>query len=383
MRWSVAFVCATILLLSAGSAGYAADIVVTKASGPTLRLSGPLTRGDAEAMKRILSALPASSSTSGPRATIELSSRGGDLYEGLKLGYLFRDHNVATVVRRGDICISACALAFLGGTSSHEGSERSVDHRLEAGTRLGFHSFYLNANATEAPTVSDPVRSRHQGFGEARSGTAALVRYAADLGIDPKFVASMMSTPPEELAYVNTIEEHVVLKICPIGLDRPQISLAEQALNVCNHSTGWTAPADPRQVRRLAPAQAKRYILENIQENMSSLKVNGALFEQLASYSVMRVERSIDRLYADLRAAGVRLPEIVGPVFEVSGYQLGGQEAQCFVSLSPDDPDRYTVAIRRPTKWSHPNWTAPRDCRRLYLHDKDAVINPQPRQPRG
>ena len=135
MRWSVAFVCVTILLLSAGSAGYAADIVVTKASGPTLRLSGPLTRGDAEAMKRILSALPASSSKSSPRATIELSSRGGDLYEGLKLGYLFRDHNVATVVRRGDICISACALAFLGGTSSHEGSERSVDHRLEAGTR--------------------------------------------------------------------------------------------------------------------------------------------------------------------------------------------------------------------------------------------------------
>jgi hypothetical protein len=383
MRWSITYVCATILLLTAGSAGHAADIVVTKASGPTLRLSGPLKRGDAETAKRILSALPAPATKSGPRATIELSSIGGDLYEGLKLGYLFRDHNVATVVRRGDTCLSACALAFLGGTSSHDGSERSVDHRLETGTRLGFHTFYLNASAAEAPTVGDPVRSRHQGFSEARSGTAALVRYAADLGIDPKFVASMMSTPPEEVAYINTIEEYVSLKICPIGLDRPQISLAEQALNICNHSTGWTSPADPRQVRRFAPGQVKRYILENIQENMSALKANGALFDQLATYSVMRVERSIDRLYADLRAAGVRLPEIVGPVFEVSGYQLGSQEAQCFVSLSPDDPNRYTVAIRRPTKWSHPNWTAPRDCRNLYLHDKDAVINTQPRQPRG
>jgi hypothetical protein len=77
---------------------------------------------------------------------------------------------------------------------------------------------------------------------------------------------------------------------------------------------------------------------------MSALKVNGALFEQFASYSVMRVERSIDRLYADLRAAGVRLPEIVGPVFEVSGYQVGGQDAQCFVS------PRRTIPIATPSR---------------------------------
>lgn len=64
----------------------------------------------------------------------------------------------------------------------------------------------------------------------------------------------------------------------------------------------------------------------------------------------------------------------------MSGYQVGGQPAQCFVSLSPDDPDRYAVAIRRPTKWSHPNWSAPKDCRGLYRHDKDAVINPSPQQ---
>lgn len=104
---------------------------------------------------------------------------------------------------------------------------------------------------------------------------------------------------------------------------------------------------------------------------MSSLKVKGALFEQLASYSVMRVEKSIDRLYADLRAAGVRLPEIMGPVFEVSGYRFGGEQMQCFVSLAPEDPHRFAVAIRRPTKWSHPNWGPPRECRGLYRHARE------------
>ena len=66
------------------------------------------------------------------------------------------------------------------------------------------------------------------------------------------------------------------------------------------------------------------------------------------------------------------------PVLYVN--QIGGQDAQCFVSLAADDPDRYAVAIRRPTKWSHPNWTAPKDCRGLYRHDKDAAINPSPQQ---
>ena len=380
MRRSIAGVCAATLLLLGPSVGHAADIVVKKADPAdrgfaTLRLSGPIKPGDAEAMKRMLTRLAVrlASSRNGPVATVELSSLGGDLFEGLRLGTLFRDHDVATVVRRSDICLSACALAFLGGTSSHEGPERSADHRLEIGARLGFHTFYLTAGAAEG--------SRHQGFSEARGATAALVHYAADLGIEPRFVAAMMTKPPEELTYVNTTEDFVALKICPIGLERPPASLEEQALIVCNHSTGSTGPAASRQVRRLAPAQAKRYMLENIQENMSSLKVKGALFEQLASYSVMRVEKSIDHLYADLRAAGVRLPEIVGPVFEVSGYQIGGQDAQCFVSLAPDDPDRYAVAIRRPAKWSHPNGAAPKDCRGLYRHDKDAEINPSPQQP--
>lgn len=387
MRRSIAGICAATLLLLGPSGGQAADIVFKKTDpddrgSATLRLSGPIKPGDAEAMKRILARLAArpGSPKAGALATVELSSLGGDLYEGLKLGTLFRDHDVVTVVRRSDICLSACALAFLGGTSSHDGPERAADHRLEIGARLGFHTFYLNAGAAEAPTAGDPVSSRHQGFSEARAATAALVRYTADLGISPTFVATMMSKPAEDLTYVNATEDFLALRICPIGLDRPSASLEQQALTICNHSTGSTGPAAPRQIRRLAPGQAKRYMLENIQENMSSLKVKGALFEQLASYSVMRVEKSIDHLYADLRAAGVRLPEIVGPVFEVSGYQVGGQPAQCFVSLSPDDPDRYAVAIRRPTKWSHPTWSAPKDCRGLYRHDKDAVINPSPQQ---
>lgn len=372
------------LLFLCAAATQAADIEVKTGPGAGLaamiRLQGPFRQGDADTMRQILTRLKGQSKVSpdAPMAMVELSSLGGDLNEGLRIGYLFRDYNVATVVRKKDICLSACALAFLGGTSTHGPSERSPSHSLEIGAKLGFHAFYLNPNSAQAPTASDPVQGRRQGFIEARAATTAVMLYAADLGIDPRFVAAMMSKPQDEFAYTNTTEDFLTLRACPIGLDRPVLSPAEQALNVCNHSTGWADPATLSQVRALTARQAKRYMLENIQQNMSSLKVNGALSDQLASYPVMRDERAIDKLYADLRAAGVRLPAIVGPVFEVSGYRSGGGEAQCFVSLSPDDPGKYAVAIRRPAKWSHPNWSAPRDCRGLYLHDREAVINPRP-----
>jgi len=373
-------IAAALCLWLERSAAQAADIAVKAVSPATLRLSGPLRRGDAEAMREALARLKASSPPHDdrPLATVELSSLGGDLDEGLRLGRLFRDHRVATVVRRHDICLSACALAFLGGTSHREDGERAVDQRLEIGGKLGFHTFYLNADSGRAPTAGDPVQSRRQGFSEARAATASLVRYAADLGIDPRFVANMMARPQAELTYVNTVGDFLLLKVCPIGLAPPAASLAEQARNICNHATGWSDPATPADVRALAPPQARRTILETIQQNMLSLRVRGALSDQLASWSVMRVERSIDALYADLRAAGVRLPEIVGPVFEVGGYGSAGGEMQCFVSLSPDDPDKYAVAIRRPTKWSHPAHAAPEECRGLYRHDRDAEINKRP-----
>lgn len=346
----------------------------------TIRVSGPFRQGDALAMKQVLARLATDTPKvpARPLATVELSSRGGDLDEGLAMGILFRDFNVATVVRQKDLCLSACALAFLGGTSRHDASGRSPNHSLEHGAKLGFHAFYLNPNSAQSPTTTDPVRGRQQGFSEAMVATSAVILYAAELGIDPRFVASMLTKRQDEFAYVNTTEEFLALKVCPIGLERPAISPAEQALNICNHSTGWTDPATLSQVRAMTPRQAKRHMLENIQQNMTSLKVSGALSDQLASYAVMRDERSIDKLYDDLRAAGVRLPEIVGPVFEVSGYRSGGQEVQCFASLSTDDPNRYSVALRRPAKWSHPDRSAPRDCRGLYLHDRDAVINPRP-----
>lgn len=355
-----------------------ASLTPTISSATTLRLTGVLRHGDTETMRRMLGDLRANATQNQSPSiiTIELSSLGGDLDEGLKMGYLFRDLDVATIVRKGDICLSACALAFLGGTRVHAQERRTSDQHLEIGSKLGFHAFWLNPQSAARPTSSEPVQARMQGFGEALAGATAVMRFAADLGVDAHFIAAVLSRPVDDVTYINTNEQFLTLNICPTHLSRPSISLAEQAVNICNHSTGVSSRA--ALVREMTATQAKRYMLENVQRNMLLLNVKGALSVQLASYPVMRDERAIDNLYADLQAAGVRLPTIVGPVFEVSGYRIGDSEAQCFVSMSRNDPDRYEVAIRRPAKWAHPERSAPRNCRGLYLHDSAAVINPKP-----
>ena len=107
---------------------------------------------------------------------------------------------------------------------------------------------------------------------------------------------------------------------------------------------------------------------------LSSSKARGRLSAQLASGAVMRNKDEIDRLYEDLRAAGVSLPDIVGPTFEITG---GPAEVTCYASLSPDNPDAYDVSLLGPRGFSEPPRLPPENSRRLFLYDRNDVVNPK------
>ena len=44
-----------------------------------------------------------------------LNSRGGYLADGFKMGKLFTQYQIQTIIGDGDVCMSACSTAFLGG----------------------------------------------------------------------------------------------------------------------------------------------------------------------------------------------------------------------------------------------------------------------------
>ena len=345
-----------------------------------LRLTGMLEPGDADRLREALMRLgPATRTPSGrPTTTIELSSKGGDLSEGFQIGLALKKFNVVAVVRKGDFCLSACALAFLGGAVGNVQSPSSQNCNLEIGGKVGFHNFSLKRSGLREVTADDPVASRLQGFNDARGGTAMLVGYAGEVGMSTKFIASIVGRPVEDYTYIATVGDFLSLRVCPIGLKRPTATLDVQARNVCNHSTGWLESKTPLEVIAIPAQQVRRRLLERLQANMQPFKAKGALASQLASAAVMRVDEAVDQLYDDLRAAGVGLPNIVGPTFKVGRNHAGKFETACYVSLSPNDPDRFDVALQGPKGLSHPLLSPPENSRRLFLFDREDVINPRP-----
>lgn len=344
----------------------------------TIRYTGIVESGDSAKLRAMLSGLQRA--PRGPRAvvrtTMEMSSLGGDLLEGMQVGYLLREFEVATVVRKGDICLSSCALAFLGGSNQDRRQGYALSRLIEIGGKVGFHNFSLNPNVLADPGTNDPALGRIRGFNEARGGASRLFRYGLVMGIDPILLARIIGQPPEIFEYVDRTADFVGFAVCPAELSRPPLSGAEQATNICNNATGGLDPVSVSHAVSIDASQARRLLLELVQRNLLQSQSRGALAVQLASYSVMRDNEQKARLYTDLRAAGVPLPELVGPVYRVGGFQAGNYEMECLVSLSLEEPDRYDAVIIGPGGIEPPPRAAPQGCRRLFLYPINHLINP-------
>ncbi len=346
----------------------------------TIRLTGMIEIGDAERLRTLVAPLARQPRflPDAPLATLELSSMGGDLIEGLRLGYLMREYNLASVVRRGDLCLSACALAFLGGTAVHSQGETIPSRTIEIGARVGFHNFFLNPAITLARTDDDPAASRLRGFNEARGGASRLFRYAIDMGVDQGRIAGMVGRPPDVWDWMDTADAFLAYQACPAPLAWPVASLQEQATNICNHATGNQRRLEADQAQPLTNAQARRLLLEQVQRLLAGSKVKGSLARDLMSARVMRDESSTAALYADLGAAGLPLPELVGSTFRIGPYPAGNAESECIVSISPQSPERYRLALLGPDGLSRPPRSPPGICPGLFLYDALEIINPRP-----
>ncbi len=343
-----------------------------------VRLTGPIEEGDAARLRDTLADLRrgANRPAGEPLAIVEMSSPGGDLMEGLKLGYLFREFDVATLVRGGDTCLSACALAFLGGTSSHLPTNIAVSRTLEVGATLGFHNFYLNPNSDAASSAANPRDGIAKGFNQAKGGASMLVHYAASLGVDVNFIARLLGRPSESWEYTNTAGEFMDLKICPTGVTLPPPAPQQSAINICSNALGAPPSDTAQRTRRMLQIEAKRLLLEHVQKNIAATSLSGPLSAQLAAVLSSRNDRLVDSVYADLKAAGLPLPEITGPTFAVNGFDAGVYGLQCIASVSLDDPDRFDVIFVGPTGLTKAPNRPPPSCGRLFSFDRDADLNP-------
>lgn len=257
--------------LSAGPAAAATVSVETSATSGLdprnpiqthrLRLTGPIEPGDSDRIAATLRNLRERTPRIGdlPLATLELAGKGGDLLEGIRIGSLLREYDVATVVRDGDVCLSACALIFLGGTATHSWPAALPSRTLEIGGQLGFHNFTLNTGALQNDARATRGDTTTRAFSLARQGAAVMMRYALDMGVEPEFFVALIGLPPESWTWIETAGQFVALGITPQGPLPPPGSLAEQAANLCNHATNWQVGVrhgQARPVARIATAPA-------------------------------------------------------------------------------------------------------------------------------
>lgn len=138
-----------------------------------------------------------------------LNSPGGDLMEGINLGRVLRKMGYLTSVGRllnldkdivqqdigpGD-CLSACAIAFLGGGERDPGSA----------TRLGFHQFHEGGAAYRGYFLS-PTDVRAEGLGHAQIVSGIVVNYMVEMGVDARLFTQSATAGPNEVVRL-TLEQ--------------------------------------------------------------------------------------------------------------------------------------------------------------------------------
>ena len=345
----------------------------------TIRMKGLIEVGDAEKFRSLLVKLK-TSATAKPEGPIvvELNGAGGDLLEGIKVGDVLREFHVTTVVRKGDLCLGACTVAFVGGSARDPAFGPAVPSRyIEIGGTVGMPNFY-NPPPLRTQPSKYPVES--------------LLAYSARMGIEKGLRARLLGEAPDKILYMSTVEGFLVLSTCPIGLGLPSTSQSVQATNVCTQSTRSLDMHLPLRTTAITEADARLSLLKYVKMHIWWLGVVGhphfmttptlpplesKLADRLKSDQFTQSEEEARQVYTELIAAGIPLPELLGATFEVSGYSTVNDRITCIASLSPNDADRYDVIIQGPDGMRKGSQFAPKHCRSLFRYDMNDAINPR------
>ncbi|MCE7030762.1 hypothetical protein [Jiella avicenniae] len=203
---------------------------------PVIALSGVMAKGDAGKLGALIDEVCRTRECDyqNTAAMLSLDSPGGTFTEGIAIARVMRERNVAAIVEDGSLCLSACALAWLGGTSFHAtgGVGTYVDRFVEPGGRIGFHSPYISPAAIAALPAEERLDTQASGL---RLGISTLVRFLADFNVDPLVIDRIVAMGPDEVMAIETVADVVAFggELPPVpasmlGLDRAAITR-----NVC------------------------------------------------------------------------------------------------------------------------------------------------------
>jgi hypothetical protein len=127
-------------------------------------------------------------------AAVLLDSPGGSLVAALQIGRAIKKGHYATYVSEGSVCLSACALIFVAGSSL----------QVEATSKIGFHAAYYKSTGTETG-----------------AGNALIGAYLTNLGYKQDAVLFFTQAGPTQMNWLTAkAAEKLGMKIEVLGLDK-------------------------------------------------------------------------------------------------------------------------------------------------------------------
>lgn len=150
-------------------------------AGAAALLEGAIEAGDAERIVKQLEALEPAPSR------VYLNSPGGSVGDALDLGRYLRRGGIATALRDGDICYSACPYLLAAGT----------ERRVPDSASVGVHQHYFGESTLLPAFVA---------VEDIQRGQSEVMGYLDEMGIDPLVMRHALATPPDEI-YVLLPEE--------------------------------------------------------------------------------------------------------------------------------------------------------------------------------
>ncbi|SEP63569.1 hypothetical protein SAMN05428969_0241 [Devosia sp. YR412] len=216
-------------------------------------LIGTLETGDAEKVQQYVDEMapffdPGSNapehyeSYNGDGLTLCISGPGGSYAEALKLIEVLASGFVWTVVPETADCLSACAVAFMGGLYADE-TGRVPARLLMAGANLGFHAPSITLSSTGAMPPQMVEAAYKTALADIQGVVSTLLvnaEFSYEASMKPSLLATMLGTPPDDMFLLTTIDELGRWGINFEDGNNDSINLSEANLiQVCKNLMSW------------------------------------------------------------------------------------------------------------------------------------------------
>ncbi len=285
--------------------------------------------------------------------TLSFDSTGGHHLEGIEIGKLLWERGYGSLVKANAVCYSAAAFAYLGGAFHYMVGGSGPGRMVEAGARMGFHSFYNDSLA------SVPTRF---GVQQGKYLSTVLADYATSCHIDMRFIIESLWKPPHEFIELRTVDHFRRLGIQVYGL-QPMTHLTDVgAVYAANYATGWQRPIAlaPQagetlaEIQRLSAADYRRDALDRISKEYPRRRREASTAGPIATLIRQAVATASDdeifALYKEAARFGIvpfSWPNDSDRVLHITGFEYGAgfYTAEAFVMPSHEGSPRLGVAV--------------------------------------